>query len=91
MYPKKLVILQGYGHYEVYAEPALSEVMRETLDSSLLQTTQRAQSGDEAQSFGEERRVARAEHYSGGKTSSGATSRRWVEKIQRVPSVSTAR
>ena len=29
--PKKLVILQGYGHYEVYAEPALSEVMRETL------------------------------------------------------------
>ena len=29
--PKKLVVLQGYGHYEVYAEPAFSEVMRETL------------------------------------------------------------
>ena len=29
--PKKLVILKGYGHYEVYAEPAFSEVMAETL------------------------------------------------------------
>ena len=29
--PKKLVVLEGYGHYEVYAEPAFSEVMRETL------------------------------------------------------------
>jgi dipeptidyl aminopeptidase/acylaminoacyl peptidase len=28
--PKKLVILKGYGHYEVYLEPAFSEVMRET-------------------------------------------------------------
>jgi dipeptidyl aminopeptidase/acylaminoacyl peptidase len=29
--PKKLVVLEGYGHYEVYLEPAFSEVMRETL------------------------------------------------------------
>ena len=29
--PKKLVALKGYGHYEVYAEPAFSEVMAETL------------------------------------------------------------
>ena len=29
--PKKLVTLANYGHYEVYAEPAFSEVMRETL------------------------------------------------------------
>ena len=29
--PKKLVVLRGYGHYEVYAEPAFSEVMSETL------------------------------------------------------------
>jgi len=29
--PKKLVVLQRYGHYEVYAEPAFSEVMRPTL------------------------------------------------------------
>jgi uncharacterized protein len=29
--PKKLVVLHGYGHYEVYMEPAFSEVMRETL------------------------------------------------------------
>ena len=29
--PKKLVVLKGYGHYEVYAEPAFSEVMRETI------------------------------------------------------------
>ena len=29
--PKKLVVLKGYGHYEVYAEPAFSEVMAETL------------------------------------------------------------
>jgi dipeptidyl aminopeptidase/acylaminoacyl peptidase len=28
--PKKLVVLKGYGHYEVYLEPAFSEVMRET-------------------------------------------------------------
>jgi dipeptidyl aminopeptidase/acylaminoacyl peptidase len=30
--PKKLVVLQGYGHYEVYAEPAFSEVMSATFD-----------------------------------------------------------
>ena len=30
--PKKLVVLKGVGHYEVYAEPAFSEVMKETLD-----------------------------------------------------------
>jgi fermentation-respiration switch protein FrsA (DUF1100 family) len=29
--PKRLVVLKGYGHYEVYREPAFSEVMRETL------------------------------------------------------------
>jgi len=29
--PKRLVILKGYGHYEVYREPAFSEVMRETV------------------------------------------------------------
>ncbi len=29
--PKKLVMLKGYGHYEVYMEPAFSEVMRATL------------------------------------------------------------
>ncbi|MDE0206362.1 MAG: alpha/beta hydrolase, partial [Candidatus Tectomicrobia bacterium] len=29
--PRKLVILKGYGHYEVYTEPAFSEVMRETI------------------------------------------------------------
>src|SRR4029453_15082990 len=29
--PKKLVVLEGYGHYEVYLEPAFGEVMRETL------------------------------------------------------------
>ncbi len=29
--PKKLVVLRGYGHYEVYAEPAFSEVMAATL------------------------------------------------------------
>jgi len=29
--PKKLVVLKGYGHYEVYAEPAFREVMRATL------------------------------------------------------------
>ena len=29
--PKKLVVLEGYGHYEVYAEPAFAEVMRETV------------------------------------------------------------
>jgi len=28
--PKKLVVLKGYGHYQVYAEPAFSEVMRAT-------------------------------------------------------------
>lgn len=28
--PKKLVVLEGYGHYEVYMEPAFSEVMRAT-------------------------------------------------------------
>ena len=30
--PKKLVVLKGRGHYEVYAEPAFSEVMKATLD-----------------------------------------------------------
>ena len=30
--PKKLVVLKGYGHYEVYLEPAFSEVMAATLD-----------------------------------------------------------
>ena len=30
--PKKLVVLKGYGHYEVYQEPAFSEVMSATLD-----------------------------------------------------------
>ena len=30
--PKKLVVLEGVGHYEVYVEPAFSEVMKETLD-----------------------------------------------------------
>ena len=30
--PKKLVVLKGHGHYEVYAEPAFSEVMKATLD-----------------------------------------------------------
>ena len=30
--PKKLVVLKGYGHYEVYSEPAFSEVMAETLE-----------------------------------------------------------
>jgi uncharacterized protein len=29
--PKRLVVLGGYGHYEVYAEPAFSEVMAATL------------------------------------------------------------
>ena len=29
--PKKLVVLEGYGHYEVYAEPAFSEVMNAAL------------------------------------------------------------
>ena len=29
--PKKLVVLRGYGHYEVYAEPAFGEVMQATL------------------------------------------------------------
>ncbi|MDP2626822.1 MAG: alpha/beta hydrolase, partial [Candidatus Rokubacteria bacterium] len=29
--PKKLVVLTGYGHYEVYMEPAFSEVMQATL------------------------------------------------------------
>ena len=28
--PKKLVTLRGFGHYEVYVEPAFSEVMTET-------------------------------------------------------------
>jgi uncharacterized protein len=30
--PKKLVILRGYGHYEVYVEPAFSEVMSATAE-----------------------------------------------------------
>jgi fermentation-respiration switch protein FrsA (DUF1100 family) len=29
--PKKLVVLKGVGHYEVYAEPAFTQVMDETL------------------------------------------------------------
>ena len=29
--PKRLVVLKGYGHYEVYSEPAFSEVMAETV------------------------------------------------------------
>jgi uncharacterized protein len=30
--PKRLVVLKGYGHYEVYNEPAFSEVMAATLE-----------------------------------------------------------
>ena len=30
--PKKLVMLKGYGHYEVYGEPAFSEVMAAAID-----------------------------------------------------------
>lgn len=30
--PKKLVVLPGIGHYEVYAQPAFDDVMRETID-----------------------------------------------------------
>jgi dipeptidyl aminopeptidase/acylaminoacyl peptidase len=30
--PKKLVVLKGFGHYEVYARPAFDAVMRETTD-----------------------------------------------------------
>jgi len=29
--PKKLVVLRGFGHYEVYAEPAFSQVMSESI------------------------------------------------------------
>ncbi len=29
--PKRLVVLHGFGHYEVYSEPAFGQVMRETL------------------------------------------------------------
>ena len=29
--PRKLVVLKGYGHYDVYAEPAFGEVMAATL------------------------------------------------------------
>jgi hypothetical protein len=29
--PKKLVVLEGYGHYEVYVEPAFSAVMQATV------------------------------------------------------------
>ncbi len=29
--PKKLVVLKGYGHYEIYSEPAFSEVMAATV------------------------------------------------------------
>ena len=29
--PKKLVVLEGYGHYEVYMEPAFSQVMQATV------------------------------------------------------------
>ena len=30
--PKKLIVLKGYGHYDVYAEPAFGAVMAATLD-----------------------------------------------------------
>ncbi len=30
--PKRLVTLKGFGHYEVYVEPAFSQVMRETVN-----------------------------------------------------------
>jgi uncharacterized protein len=30
--PKRLVVLKRYGHYEVYTEPAFSEVMVATLE-----------------------------------------------------------
>jgi pimeloyl-ACP methyl ester carboxylesterase len=30
--PKRLAVLRGYGHYEVYTGPAFEEVMCETLD-----------------------------------------------------------
>jgi pimeloyl-ACP methyl ester carboxylesterase len=30
--PKRLVVLKGYGHYEVYSEPAFSEVMVATVE-----------------------------------------------------------
>ena len=30
--PKKLVVLEGYGHYDVYAEPVFGAVMAATLD-----------------------------------------------------------
>lgn len=30
--PKKLVVLKGYGHYEVFTPPAIDEVMAETLE-----------------------------------------------------------
>lgn len=30
--PKKIVVLHGYGHYEVYIEPAFREVMEATLE-----------------------------------------------------------
>ncbi len=30
--PKRLVVLKGFGHYEVYVEPAFSQVMAETID-----------------------------------------------------------
>jgi len=29
--PKKLVVLEGFGHYEVYQEPAFGQVMQETV------------------------------------------------------------
>ncbi len=29
--PKRLVVLRGFGHYQVYQEPAFSQVMRETV------------------------------------------------------------
>ncbi len=30
--PKRLVVLKGFGHYQVYAEPAFTKVMQATLD-----------------------------------------------------------
>jgi fermentation-respiration switch protein FrsA (DUF1100 family) len=29
--PKKLIVLEGFGHYEVYREPAFGQVMRATV------------------------------------------------------------
>lgn len=49
--PKALVVLKGYGHYEVYAEPAFSEVMGATLDwlGQHLPPTPHAQDGEDGE------------------------------------------